>query len=113
MKVTYSDKAKQALGESDVAFASATTQDVLSEYPYPPVEANWDTTESPGGRVAFTLRVRDPEGAASRVLEPDEVSSKHDLRYHLYRLMVELLRYRSDKLIGEKLVATGTVAGDR
>ena len=99
MTVTYSDKAKRLLSEAESAFAAATTTEVLSEYPYPPVEANWDASEDAEGHTVFTIQANEPEETARRVLEPDEVKSKHDLRYHLYRLMGDLLRQRSDKLI--------------
>ena len=100
MTVTYSDKAKRLLSEAESAFAAATTTEVLSEYPYPPVEATWDVSEDSEGHTVFTIQANEPEETARRVLEPDEVKSKHDLRYHLYRLMGDLLRQRSDKLIG-------------
>jgi hypothetical protein len=99
VSVTYSEKVKQSLSEAELAFVTATTSEILNDYPYPPVEAAWDVSKDPEGHTIYTIQAHDPEENAQRRLEPDEVTGKHDLRYHLFRLLGELLRHRSEKLI--------------
>lgn len=98
MSVTYSERAKRALGEADVARTQAITANVLGEY-HNPIEAAWDAAEDSRGGLSYSIQVTDPTDTARRVLEPDEVKSEHGLRFHLYLLMSALLRQQTDRLI--------------
>lgn len=99
MAVTYSEKAKQALGETQLARTNRLTAAVLDEYPYLPVRANWDVSEDAEGQFVYTVRADDPEESAREEVGPDELASDHSIRFHLYMLMGTLLRQRTNRLL--------------
>ena len=99
MNVTYSEKAKRALGETGVARTNAFTTKALAEYPFLPLTVIWDVSEDEKGEPRYTILANDPEETARETLEPDEVQSDHHLRFHLYMLTGSLFRQHSNKVI--------------
>lgn len=100
MNIIYTDKAKQVLGEAELARTRAITTDTLSEYPYL-VEASWDASEDSQGRVIYTIQLKDQESSAKGNLGQDELQWKPFIRFRLHRLVDDLLRDRYNRLMGK------------
>ncbi len=99
MNVVYHDKAKQ-WGEGYPLMEEATEelQELLANS-LDPVEAEWDREEDKQGHVVYTLKLRDFAGEVKDSFTPAELLDSNERGFRVNRLLRELLRVRSHKLL--------------
>jgi hypothetical protein len=97
MEVTSSDKARQ-LGEGLALLQQATPhlEEILGRLATP-VRAEWDRSEDEKGQPLYALRISDGTDVATRKFDLDDLRSRHEVRFGLYRFWDDILAARLDR----------------
>jgi hypothetical protein len=99
MQVIYSDRAMQdRKGYAWMQKASEFLEEA-SRLTWDPIRAEWNRTEDQRGQVRYTLKLSDFAGEANTDFSPDELDGAAHAELHLYRVLGDLMRNRSRKLL--------------
>jgi hypothetical protein len=108
MEVIYSDRARQdRKGYALMQKATKLLEESVRASPdRTPIVAEWDRLEEERG-VLYTLRLSDFAGEATMTFSPEELEGGTQTELRLYKVLGDLLRIRSHRLLEKVLQNSG------